>query len=784
MSHTVGKKTPLVDGAQKVTGRAVYIDDIVLPGKVMLIGKILRSPFAHAKIKKIDYSKAKKLKGVYAIATAEDSDNRFGVLPITKDETAFAIDKVTFIGDQIAAVAATDEETAIKALDLIQVEYEELPPILKPEKSLAPISHPDQKIQPWSKYEGNIFKTVNQSFGNVEKALKKSSVVKNGKFSFNGVTHAFTEPMGVIASYGSDKKLTVWSSTQVPHYLHRALAEVMEIPMHRIKVIRPYVGGGFGGKSDPFPHEMAAAILSKKTGKPVKILFDRDEVFISNHGRHPTKTEMQMSATKDGEFTSLEIDALIDGGAWGSFGVITTYYNGVLSLGPYKIKNFNYNGNRVYTNKPASGAMRGHGAVNSRFAVETLIDEIAEDIDFDPCDLRIQNAYEPNSTTANGFRITSCGIKECIEKVKIASGWDKKFKQMPYGKGIGIGCGFYISGSALPINWERMPQSTVHVKIDFDGGVTVHSLAAEIGQGSDTVLAQCVGEVLKCDMSRIRIYSKNTDTAPIDLGSYSSRVTFMAGLAAKRAAEKIKKQILNAASKIMASPIENLELKNDRITDLKTKSSISFNEAVREALHDSGALHGKGHYQAPNLNPGLPRVDELRGKESEKGAPMGGSHKGAAAGLSPSYSMGAYVCQLEVDAETGLVNVEKVWAAHDCGKALNPLAVEGQIEGCIHMGLGQALMESFDYNRNTGRIENPNFLDYRCIPPTMMPDVDVFMIESGDPEGPFGAKEAGEGPILPILPAVANAIYDAVGIRLRNLPMTPEKIISAIAKKK
>ncbi len=780
----MGKRTPLVDGSAKVTGEAVYVDDIVLPGQVMLVGKILRSPFAHAKIKKIDYSKAKKIKGVFAIATSKDSKNRFGVLPITKDETAFAIDKVTFIGDQVAAVAAIDEETAMNAIDQIDVEYEELPPILKPEKSLEPITNIDQKIQPWSKYEGNIFKTVNQNFGNVEKALKESQVIKKGKFSFNGVTHAFTEPMGVVASYASDGRLTVWSATQVPHYLHRALSEVMEMPMHKIKVIRPYVGGGFGGKSDPFPHEMAAAILSKKTGKPVKILFDRDEVFISNHGRHPTKTEMQISANEKGEFTSLEIDALIDGGAWGSFGVITTYYNGVLSLGPYKINNFNYTGKRVYTNKPASGAMRGHGAVNSRFAIETLIDEIAEDAGIDPCDIRLKNAYEPNSITANGFRITSCGIKECIEKVKKASGWGKKFGKMPYGKGIGVGCGFYISGSALPINWERMPQSTVHVKIDFDGGVTVHSLAAEIGQGSDTMLAQCVGEVLKCDMSRIRIYSRNTDTSPIDLGSYSSRVTFMAGLAAKRAAQDVKNQIINAASKIMEIPTEDLMLENDRIFDLKKTKSISIIEGIREALHDSGALHGKGHYQAPNLNPDLPRVDELRGKESTKGVPMGGSHKGAAAGLSPSYSMSAYICELEVDVETGLVKVEKVWAAHDCGKALNPLSVEGQIEGCIHMGLGQALMESFDYNRGTGRIENSNLLDYRCIPPTMMPDVDVFIVESEDPEGPFGAKEAGEGPILPILPAVANAIHDAVGIRLRNLPMTPEKIISALGKKK
>ncbi|MCH7494346.1 molybdopterin-dependent oxidoreductase, partial [bacterium] len=515
MSGPIGKRTPLVDGRAKVTGEALYTDDLKLPG--MLVGKVLRSPHAHARILSLDTSVAEAMEGVYAVADGRDTDARFGVLPITEDETAFAVEKVAFVGDQVAAVAACDEETALRALDAIVVEYEPLPAVLRMEHGLLPIAEGSEKINPRSKYEGNLFKTVELEFGDVTAAFAGAATVKSREFRMQGVTHTPTEPLVVVARWQADNRLTVWSATQVPHYLHRALAKVMEMPMHLIRVIRPFVGGAYGGKSDPFPHEMAAALLSRKAGRPVKILFDREEVFISNHGRHPTRTTMSLAVNADGSLAGLQTDALIDGGAWGSFGVITTYYNGVLSAGPYKIPSFKYRGRRVYSNKPASGAMRGHGAVNSRFAVETLLDEAAEELGLDPCDLRLQNAYPPNSMTPNGLRITSCGIVECITKVREASGWDSRRGNLPRGRGLGLGCGFYISGSALPIHWERMPQSTVHIKIDYDGGVTVHSLAAEIGQGSDTMLAQCVAETLGVSLARIRVYSGNTDTAPIDL---------------------------------------------------------------------------------------------------------------------------------------------------------------------------------------------------------------------------------------------------------------------------
>ncbi len=750
----VGRSVPLVDARGKVTGEAIYTDDLKLPG--MLVGKILRSPIPYGRIVHIDISRAAAIPGVRAVVTGSESDARFGVLPISEDETALAIDRVRYIGDCVAGVAAEDEETALRAVRAIDVEYEELPAILSIEEGMKTTSHP---IHDKTLDGTNVQKVVEQNFGDVAAAFGEAAFVREGQFRFTGVGHAFTEPHCVIAHYDADGRLHVWSATQVPHYLHRALAKVMAMEMHRIRVIRPMVGGAFGGKSDPFPHEMIASLLSRRAGRPVKILFDREEVFLTNHGRHPTRTEMKIALDAEMKLSALELDAKIDGGAWGSFGVVTTYYNGVLCMGPYRIRNFHYTGRRVYTNKPPCGAMRGHGAVNSRFAMEVLIDQLAEDAGWDPIELRLHNLLPPFTKTLNEFRITSNGTRECLERVRAASDWDSTFRRLPYGEGIGIACGFYISGSALPIHWTTLPQSTVHLKIDMDGGITVHSLAAEIGQGSDTMLAQCVAEPLGVKLDRIRIYARDSDLAPIDLGSYSSRVTFMAGNAARKAAEEIRAQLVAAAARLTGYPAEGFVLKDEQVIYAPNPAvAVTYMEALTEALAKTGALIARGAYAAA--------------------PPMGGKHKGAAAGLSPSYSFQAYAARVQVDPETGDVRVHKVWAAHDCGRALNPLAVTGQIEGCIHMGLGQVLCESMDFNR--ANLENPNLLDYRTLSAKQMPEVEVILVETSDPEGPYGAKEAGEGPLLPILPAVANAIHDAIGVRFYQLPITPDRIVKAL----
>ena len=755
----IGQRVPLIDGVPKVTGSSVYTDDIQLPGT--LVGKILRSPHAHAKIVRIDTSRAEAMPGVRAVVTGDGELATFGVLPISKDEVAMAVDKVIYVGDCVAGVAAEDEETALAALEAIDVEYEPLQTFLKAEDSLKDIPE-ELKLHPKTRHASNLQKEVNQDFGDVDAAFAKSAHVATGDFRFIGVTHAFTEPHCTIAHYEPRGRLTIWSATQVPHYLHRDLAAVMDLPMHKIRVIRPMVGGAFGGKSDPFPHEMIAALLSRRTGRPVKILFDREEVFLTNHGRHPTKTRLTVGCDGEGKITGLDIDALIDGGAWGSFGVVTTYYNGVLSVGPYELDNFRYRGRRVYTNKAPCGAMRGHGAVNSRFAYEVLLDELAEKVGMDPAEMRLKNAFGENRILLNGFRITSNGTEECIRKVVEASGWKDKRGKLPYGEGIGLACGFYISGSALRINWNTVPQSTVHLKIDMDGGIALHCMAAEIGQGSDTMMAQCVAEVLGLPIEWIHVFARDSDTDPIDLGSYSSRVTFMAGTAARKAAEVIREKLCKAAARLTEKDAEGFDTRNGEVVYLPDPSvKVTYLDAVLEAIAGKGALIAKGCYHdAPK---------------------MGGTHKGAAAGLSPSYSFQAYVTQVKVDPETGFVKPVKVWAAHDCGKALNPLAVEMQIEGCLHMGMGQALMESFGYNKPN--VLNANLLDYKIPSSLEMPPVEVFIVESQDPEGPFGGKEAGEGPLLPILPSLANAVTDAVGVRLYELPMSPDRVLNAIERK-
>ena len=758
----IGKPTALIDSGWKVTGQAHYGDDVRLPGE--LIGRIVRSPHHYARVLSIDCSKAIQLPGVVAIATGADAKNKFGVLPVTKDEHAMAVEKVRHAGDLVACVAAVDEMTAREAERLIEVEYEILHSIHDMRDGLQDSEEPIHDRGKYHIGESNIQKRVFQEFGDIEGMLESAIASHKKNWFFSGVNHAFTEPHAVVAHWDPSGRLTLYTPQQVPHYVHRALADVLEIPMHQINVHRTFVGGGFGGKSDPFPHEMCAAILARKSGKPVRITFDREEVYWVNRGRHPSRIEMNLHADRKGRICGIETDALIDGGAFASFGHVTTYYNGVLHTAPYEIGAFHYTGARVWTNKPASGAMRGHGAVNSRCAVEVGLDDLAEKLSVDPITLRLANLLPPHSATITGFRVTSIGMRECLERVKEESGWDSKFRKLPLGKGIGVGCGFFISGSGLPIHWDpnKFPHATVHLKIDMDGGVTVHTGAADIGQGSDTVVAQSVAEVLGLPLDLIRIKSRNSDTSPVDLGSYSSRVTFMNANAAISASMEIRERLLQAASEITGSE-KNEMIVGDRRIFVKRDPAIgvSYLEALHKAQEDRGALVSSGSYRTP---------------------PMGKTHKGAAAGLAPAYSFSAYVSEVTVDVETGKVAVDRVWAAHDCGKAINPLAVNGQIIGSCHMGMGQVLSEEMRYGRN-GHLMNTDLLDYKIPSVHEMPEVIPIIVESNDPEGPFGAKEAGEGPLLPILPAVCNAVYDAIGIRTNELPMTPERVYKMIERR-
>lgn len=755
--HTVGVSRPYIEAKKKALGNADYADDIKT--KNALHCKFVRSIYAHAKINSINYSEAQNLEGVKYIATGKELPVKFGVLPISQDETAMAIDKVRYCGEIVVAVVAETEEIAAHACSLIKINYTPIKEYLSIDESLNDVGE-NEKIHAHCKFNNNIHKKAELRFGDQEQGLKDSEVTSTLSFEFEGINHGFTE-MHAANAYWDENGLTITTATQVPHYLHRALAKALEVPLNKVRVIKPFVGGGFGGKSDPFPHEVIISYLAKKTGRTVRVRLTREEVFITNHGRHPSRMEINMGADKNGTLKVLNAEIAIDGGAYGSFGVVTSYYNGVLLQAPYKLNNFGFRTYRVYTNKPQCGAMRGHGAVNSRFAVESVIDELAHKINMDPCELRMKNFLDSNTLTVGHYRITSNGSRESLQKVMEQSDWKKRIGKLQTGKGLGVGCGFFISGSALPIIWNELPQSVVHLKVDFDGRVLITSGASDIGQGSDTMLAIIVAEVLGIDMDKIFVLAADTLLTPVDMGSYSSRVTFMAGNAAKDAAENLKREIIEAVSKRKEIATCELNLADNRMYSNDKTIDLSWLEAIEILIANRGAVSVSGKYISPKL---------------------GGDFKGSGAGLSPSYSFGACIAEVDVDTETGRVKVLNVWGAHDCGKAINPMAVEGQLEGSWHMGIGQAMSEQMKYFK--GLLVNNNFLDYK-IPTTLdTPDIHTNIIETNDPEGPFGGKECGEGAIHPVIPAIANAIYNAVGVRVTKLPITAEDVLKKLKEKK
>ena len=751
--NVIGKPRPLLDARKKVTGSAQFTDDIFVPNA--LFCAFLRSSEPHAIIESIDMSGALAMPGVCAIATGSDLTETFGVLPMSQDQTAMAVEKVRFIGEIVAAVAAETEREAKEALKKIVVHYHPLPTAFSWKDALKP-TDPSALIHAHSAKHGcNLHKQAEMHLGGP--ASGDAAYTSSMEFDFPGINHAFLEPHAAFATWDEHDGLTLTTATQVPHYVQRALAKVLHLPLEKIRVIKPFVGSGFGGKGDPFAHEIIVSYFARLTGRPVRTRLTREEVFLTNHGRHPAHIALTARMDAHGKLLGADADVVLDGGAYGSFGVVTTYYSGVLLQAPYALEQYGFRSRRVYTNKPPCGAMRGHGGVNPRFAMESAIDDLAHKSGIDPCDLRLQNLLPPNTKTLGEFRITSNGLREAIETVRRDSRWDEKHGRLPYGRGVGIACGFYISGSALPIIWNDLPQSVVHLKVDFDGRVVIYSGASDIGQGSDTMLALVVAEELGVSLEKTFVHAADTRFTPVDLGSYSSRVTFMAGNAARKAAEKMREQILLAVSTKENIPVPNLSIRRDRVTSEDGTIDMSWDEAIAVATAHRGALATSGWYISPKL---------------------GGDFKGAGAGLSPSYSFGAMIAEVEVNTTTGLLRVLDLWGAHDCGRALNPLAVEGQLEGSWHMGMGQAVSEAMEYY--DGLLLNGNLLDYR-IPTSMdIPAFHTTIIESIDPEGPFGAKECGEGALHPSIPAIANAVNDAVGVRITQLPITAERLLFAM----
>ncbi len=756
----LGKPRRRVDGRAKVTGQTRFADDLMFPR--MLHCRLLRSTEPHARIVRLDPTQAAAVDGGHPVLTGDALPISYGILPVSHDEHALCEDKVRFVGDPVAAVIARDEAAADAAVKLIEVTYEPLRTFATPDDSLA---YDDPRIHDYGDH-GNVHKAVALEFGDVDAAIDGADHVFEDVFFFEGNTHLPIEQHATVALKDPDGKLVVHSSTQTPHYLHRALAKALAMPAAHIRVIAAPNGGGFGGKSDPFNHEIVVARAAMLLDRPVKICLNREEVFYCHRGRHPVLMKFRTGVTSDGRITGLDLQTLLDGGAYGSYGVASTFYTGALQTVTYDIPRYRFRGCRVFTNKPPCGPKRGHGTPQSRFGQEVQLDKIAERLQKDPAELRLQMIAPPDTVTANYMRVRTIGLAECIQRVVERSGWTQKFRQLPLGRGVGLACSSYLSGAGLPINWNDLPHSGVQLKLDRSGGVTVFCGATEIGQGSDDVLVGIVAEVLGIDPFDVRAVTGDTDLTPVDLGSYSSRVTLMMGNAAIAAAERARDIIATQVATRLEIPQERLVFADRRVFDGENPDcGVSFPEAVCIAEARVGTLGTTGSYTPPK---------------------SAGHFKGSGVGPSPTYSYTAAVVEVEVDPDTGWIVVPRVWIAHDIGRALNPTLVRGQVEGSVYMGLGEALMEEQAFRRLPAKLSHalvhkfPSMLEYKSPTFLEMPEVFTDLIEHPDPEGPFGAKEVGQGPLLPIMPAVANAVFDAVGVRVDQIPVTPEKILRAL----
>ena len=755
----VGKPGLKVDAGAKVTGETRYADDLALPR--MLHCKIARSRRAHARLVRVDTRRAAALPGVVAVLTGDALPIPFGILPISQDEHALCRDVVRFVGDPVAAVAAIDEETAEEAARLIDVEYEPLRTIETVEDAIA---HPEPRLHDYAD-RGNIHKEIALDFGGVDEAMARADLIADDVFYYEGNTHLAMEQHASLAQWSADGKLTVWSSTQTPHYLHRALAKVLALPPAHVRVVAMPNGGGFGGKSDPFSHEIVVAELARRTGRPVKVCLTREEVFYCHRGRHATLMRCRTGVTKDGRIVALDFTSFLDGGAYGSYGVASTYYTGALQTVTYEVPAYRFRALRAFTNKPPGGPKRGHGTPQPRFALEVQLDKIAERLRLDPAEMRKRMLQPADSVTANWLRIGSMGLGACIDAVVAASGWTERRGKMPAGRGLGLACSSYITGAGLPIYWNQMPHSSVQLKLDRSGGVTAFCGSTDIGQGSDTMLAMFVAEVLGIETVDIRVVTGDTDLTPVDLGSYSSRVTLMTGHAAIQAAERARDAVAGPVAKKLGTPAERIVFAGRRVFDAQDPATgVDFAEAVRIAETALGAIGATGSYTPPRSP---------------------GRYKGAGVGPSPAYSYSCAVAEVEVDPDTGLIRVPKVWIAHDIGRAINPMLAIGQVEGSVYMGLGEALMEEMTYRDAERNVvhHHPSMLEYKSPTTLEMCDVETFLIEDPDARGPFGAKEVGQGPLLPIPPAVANAVFDAVGVRVDQVPIAPHMVLRALKDK-
>jgi CO/xanthine dehydrogenase Mo-binding subunit len=757
----IGKRVSKLDAEEKATGKAVYIHDLKVPG--MLHGKILYSRHPHAKISHIDTSRAEKLLGVKAVLTG------YNIPPIKfgfyKDNVPLKAGKVCSLRDEIAAVAAIDPDIAEEALNLIEVDYEILPPVFDPEEAMkegAPLIH-EEHVGGKEKKPTNVLNLPWRLIcGDVEEARKNSAFVAQDQFKVTWVSHCCLGTSGCLAQFDLKNNLTIYSITQIPSLAQKDFSEAlsaMGLKEKKARVIKTMIGGGFGSKLDTYAFEYIAILLAYKTHKPVKIIFSREEEFSATSPRQPAIIDIAQGCTKDGKLTFRDIRMILDNGAYTSWGATTPSVMMMPISSLYKVPNVRYVAKCVYTNNTYSQAMRGYGNPQATFAIDSQIDMLAEMAGIDPLDFRLRNANTPGEVTPQNFKISTCGLKECMDAVAEKLDW-RQNRGRRDGRGMGMASMIHVGGGARVYKSDGCGTM---IKIDDFGTVTVITGATDMGQGADTVIAQIVAEELGVRMEDVAVIHTDTDICPWDVGAHASRTTFVAGNSALGAAKKVKQLLLQGAAQSMGEDPENLDIRDRTIFSKRDPEKKSSLGKILRAIHytSGGKMVMAEHFYDP-ANENLDR--EFKGN------------------LSATYAYGAHGVEVDVDKETGQVKILKYIAAHDVGRAINPMLLEGQVYGGATMGIGYALTERLIMQN--GKVMNPNFLDYKMLTAKDVPNIEPIVIETNDPFGPFGAKGVGEPGLVPTAPAIANAIYDAVGVRIKELPITPEKVLAALKEKK
>ncbi len=788
----IGKPLPRIDGIEKVTGKAKFTVDMSMPE--MLYGMFLRSPHPHARILSINIEKAKRLRGVKAIITGRDVGGiRYAFVDTPRypaDETPLAVDKVRYIGDEVAAVAATDIDIAREAIQLIEVEYEPLPSVFDPEEAMKPdapdihdpyeprgktewedwgVRH-ERKATEWRDAK-NLSGRTSVSFGDVEMGFSQSYYVREDRFETKATAHCAMEPHAALAYFDLSGKLNIYLSSMAIFYKRFILAKALGLPVSQVRVQKAYVGGAFGGKIDVFPYEFCSAFLARITGKPVRFELDREEVFTCTRQRHPTIIYLKTGVKKDGKILAQQVKFIADNGAYRGSGAIVIFLGHMFSIPVYSIPNYKYEGYAVYTNNPIRGPQRAHGSPQIRFAVDSQIDMISEELGLDPIEVMLKNVRQKGDTLPNGDVLKSCGLKECIESAEKRSAWKElrgdlkrriELRRSPdrFKRGIGISACSMFSGAAYyPF------ASAAIVKLHDDGSATLYTGVTEFGQGLETTMAQVAAQELGLELKDIHIVSGDTELCPIDFGQFLSGGVFVSGNAVKLASKDAKSQLMKIAAEILEANEMDLVARGKRIfVKGSPEKGISYSELIQLSIqrNNGDPIIGKGYVKAVKDTQFYPSLAKAKGRFTD------------------AYGFAVQVVEVEIDTLSGHIKIPKTITFHDCGYPLNRLIVEGQVHGNVSMGIGQSLGEEIILEK--GQILNPSFLDYQIPLSTETPQMVSETVETIDPGGPFGAKEVGEGSISGILAATANAIHDAIGIRFTKLPITPENILEALEK--